>query len=341
MRHELWAFRKPVHEGRVEAVQLVFGVGHKDGLGRFSQAVLQPLDVTLDLLRLEHVAVDLGERRVANRDPAQQDHELQEIGVRLLPERFLRFAKQVVQQRRDGVRDGVRIEIVVERVVADAAPDADFDVVRIPPGLREDAAELPAKVAFHFQHQPADLAGRIAGAPAKELINVRVHARGGLAGADCPQDHQTRIQAALRNLQPTGLRRSPRPREGVRLAKHQTRRPPRLGFGIPRERPVPRGRYAAIHHDREHRGHERREEERRCEPERRVAVREHLEDHGLPELDQSQKGIVRRHGIGVQAPRADAGGDQHCDHPARVHDGPDHPRVLRLLDARALARSIP
>ena len=73
--------------------------------GGLSNWAFSAADVLLDQLVLDDVAVDLGQRRVAVGDPTQGDDELQQIRVRLLPERFLRFPEQVVQQAADRVRD--------------------------------------------------------------------------------------------------------------------------------------------------------------------------------------------------------------------------------------------
>ena len=81
---------------------------------------LQGTDVALDLRVFEDVAVHLRKRRVAVDETAQQDDELEQIRVGLLPERLFRPAEQVVQQCGDRKGDRVRIEIVVQRVVADA-----------------------------------------------------------------------------------------------------------------------------------------------------------------------------------------------------------------------------
>jgi hypothetical protein len=82
------------------------------------EVVLERLQVLANQLVVNDVAVDLGERRVAVRDPAQRDDKLQQIRVRLLPERFVGFAEEVIEQAADRVRHRVRIEVVVQRVVA-------------------------------------------------------------------------------------------------------------------------------------------------------------------------------------------------------------------------------
>ena len=130
-------------------------------------------DLGLNLAVLEDVAIHLGEGRVAVREAPQQDDELEQIRVRLLPERLLRLAEQVVDQRRDGVGNGVRIEIVVERVVADVATEADLGVVRGTSGTREHPVHLLAEVALDFEDKAANLALGIAGLPAEELVGVR------------------------------------------------------------------------------------------------------------------------------------------------------------------------
>src|SRR5262249_22080792 len=52
----------------------------------------------------------------------------------------------------------------------------------------------------------------------------------------------------------------------------------------------------------------RRREKRRREPQRGVPVAQHLEHEWPLKLDKGEKRVVRLHGVGVQAPRADAGG---------------------------------
>ena len=101
-------------------MQLVLRPWHKHDFRRFRQRGLELLDVAFDLRIVEDVAIDLRERRVSVRDSPQQDHEFEQIGVRLLPERLLGPPEQVVQQGGDRVGHRVRIEIVVQRVVADA-----------------------------------------------------------------------------------------------------------------------------------------------------------------------------------------------------------------------------
>src|SRR5438552_14868716 len=97
------------------------------------------------------------------------------------------------------ISDGVRVEVVVQRVVADAGMQPDFEVVRFATGGLQHPLYLPAEVPLHFEDESTDFPLRIARAPPQELIDVRIHARGGLAGADGAENHDARVEAALRN----------------------------------------------------------------------------------------------------------------------------------------------
>jgi len=80
--------------------------------------LLAALQIPLDQALVDRVVINLGQRRVSIDDLPQQDQELHEVRVRLLPEGLFATAVQVVEERRDRVRQGVRFEIVVQRVVA-------------------------------------------------------------------------------------------------------------------------------------------------------------------------------------------------------------------------------
>ena len=149
---------------------MVFLTANGDHFLRLPELRLQRADVLVNLVVLDDVAVDLGEGRIAVRDAAQRDDELQEIGVGLLPERFLRFPEQVVQQRGDGIRHRIGIEIVVQRVVADAGVEADLEVIVLATRLREHGPDLVTEVAFDLQDEAAEFAVGIVGPPAQELI---------------------------------------------------------------------------------------------------------------------------------------------------------------------------
>ena len=92
------------------------------------------------LVRVDDVLVDLEERHVVVERLVQQDHELDEVRARLLPERLLAAAEQVGHQRGDAVRQRVGVEIVVQRVVAIRRVETDLDVVVGAAVAREDVA---------------------------------------------------------------------------------------------------------------------------------------------------------------------------------------------------------
>ena len=199
---------KPQCPWPLNAVLLVVVRRHDDDFGRVLQLLGELADTHLDLRRLEDVVVHLGERRVAVGDPAQEDHELQQVGVCLLPERLLRFAEQIVQECGDGERHRVRVEIVVQRVVAVTGLEANLDVVVLPSCLFQNPVHLLAEVALHFEHQAADLVVGISRTPTKQLLGVGIHARRCLPGADGTHNHHARVEPSLWDCQPCGTRRT-------------------------------------------------------------------------------------------------------------------------------------
>jgi len=78
---------------------LVVHARDRNDLLRFTELRFERADVLVDLLVFDDVAVHLGQSGIAVGDAPQRDDELQKIRVRLLPERLLRLAEQVVQQR--------------------------------------------------------------------------------------------------------------------------------------------------------------------------------------------------------------------------------------------------
>ena len=161
MRHVVRILGEPVRPGLLDAVLTEVDLADDEDVRRLGEVGLQAADVPIDLLVVQDVAVDLGERGVAVADASQQNDELQQVGVRLLPERLLRSAEQVVQQRGHGIGDGVRIQLVVQRVVADAGIEPDLDVVRVTACPVEHRSHLATEVALHFQDQATELARRI------------------------------------------------------------------------------------------------------------------------------------------------------------------------------------
>src|SRR5258708_10645372 len=71
--------------------------------------------------------VDIEEGYVVVGGLMKKNDELDEVGVRLLPEGLLSTSEKVVQERGDVVREGVGGEGVVERVVAVIGIETDFD----------------------------------------------------------------------------------------------------------------------------------------------------------------------------------------------------------------------
>ena len=136
----------------------------------------------------------------------QQDHELDQVRARLLPERLLAAAKEVGHQRGDAVGQRVGIEVVVQRVVAVRRVETDLDVVVAAAVALEDVADLPTEVPFDFQDQAADLARGIAGAVREELLDVGIHAGRRLARADGADDDHAGVEAALGNDEPLRVR---------------------------------------------------------------------------------------------------------------------------------------
>src|SRR5229473_59392 len=125
--------------------------------------------------------VDIEERDVVVGDLVKKDDELDEVGVRLLPEGFLATAKEIVQERGNVVRKGVSVKVIVKRVVAVFGIEADFDVILGPLVTGKDVFYLPAKIAFHFEYQPADALLFVGGFVGKNLLGERKHAAGGFA----------------------------------------------------------------------------------------------------------------------------------------------------------------
>ena len=137
----------------------------------------------------------------------QQDHELDQVRARLLPERLLAAAKEIGHQRGDAVGQRVGVEIVVQRVVAVRRVETDLDVVVAAAVTLEDVADLPAEVALSLPGPgPPTLRAGSLGAIREELLDVGIHAGRGLARADGADDDHAGVEAALGNDEPARLR---------------------------------------------------------------------------------------------------------------------------------------
>jgi len=84
----------------------------------------------------------------------KEDDELDEVGVRLLPERLLASAKEIVERDAMLYARAYAVKVTVERVVAVVGIETDFDVILGPPVTRKDVFYLSAEVAFYSNTSP-------------------------------------------------------------------------------------------------------------------------------------------------------------------------------------------
>ena len=113
MRHVSGAVLEPIRPRDTDHLQLVVRERNHDHLWRLGQRRLQGTDLALDLRVFEDVAVHLRKRRIAVNETPQQDDELEQIGVGLLPEGLFGLAEQVVHECGDRKGDRIRVEVVV------------------------------------------------------------------------------------------------------------------------------------------------------------------------------------------------------------------------------------
>ena len=249
-----------------------------------------------------------------------QDHELDEVRARLLPERLLAATKEIGHERGDAVGQRVGVEIVVERVVSIPRGETDLDVIVGTPVTREDVADGPAEVALYFQDETADPAGRVMRLVGEQLFDVGVHAGGGLPRPDGADDEHPRVEPALGNDEPAWLARALRRASAVLLAEHEKEFITVLGRGIRRERLLGSTTIRLDHEDVEPRAHAADREERRAEPERGVCVAQLGVQRRALGLNQRQQKIVRGERPDVESDRAHH--DAQCeaeDEPVRHH----------------------
>ena len=136
--------------------------------------------------------------------------------------RFPALAEELVDERRHAVGRRVGVEQpVVERVPLPRAPEPDFEVVVAAPGIVEDAPNLMAEVSFDFEDERARAAAGIVRPPVKQLARKRVHAGGGLAGPDGPDDEHAGVEPLFGDDEPRGPLALARHGGMVRLADHQ------------------------------------------------------------------------------------------------------------------------
>src|SRR5258708_5355856 len=137
----------------------------------------------------------------------QDDDELDEVRVSLLPKGFFALAKQVVQKGCDSVGQGVAFEIVVKRIVSPLGIQADFDVVADAASLQQDIFNLAAKVALNFKHQRTRFCIRICCPIAQQLVRERIHAASRLSATGGTNHDCAGKQSALWDDEPSGVLR--------------------------------------------------------------------------------------------------------------------------------------
>ena len=143
----------------------------------------------------------------------------------LLPERLAALAEELVDEGGDAVGEGVGVEQrIVERVPLPRAAQPDFEVVVPAPGVREDFPHLMAEVALDFEHERASAAAGIVGLPGEKLLGERMHAGGGLARPDRPDDEHAGVESLLRDDEPGGPLALGGGRGVVQFADHDRRR---------------------------------------------------------------------------------------------------------------------
>ena len=121
------------------------------------EASLPFRDGGAELVWVDDVLVDLEERDVVVEDLMQEDHEFDEIRAGLLPEGLLPFAEEIRHQRRDAVRQARRRRGRCAAGCSGTGVETDFDVIVAASVVLEEATDVLAEVALHFQDQAADL----------------------------------------------------------------------------------------------------------------------------------------------------------------------------------------
>src|ERR1700693_2485080 len=155
------------------------------------------LDLPLKHFRRDGRLIDIKEGDVSKTNLMQDDDELDEVRVGLLPEWFLirmRFRRPV--RSRPGRYEGV---------VGPFGIQTDFNVVMFAASLLQNLPDLVAEVTFDFKNEPAGLRFRICRSIAQQLVREWIHAASGLAAANSADDDGVGKQPALRNSEPTGF----------------------------------------------------------------------------------------------------------------------------------------
>ena len=165
------------------------------------------LDLGSEKVRVDGAAVDLLQRHPPLReDSVKLDDPADQVGIGLLPERFLSLPEQLIKQARNGVGQRVGIEPPGrERVPLPAPIHPQLDVVFSPARLDQDAPDIVTKISLDFEHERRRPHLWIPCLPAEKLLSERVHASRGLPGPDGPEDRHAGIQPTLRDREPGGI----------------------------------------------------------------------------------------------------------------------------------------
>src|SRR6267142_7046322 len=86
-------------------------------------------DLGLDFVRVYGRLVNVEQGYIAIEHLVQQDDELHQIGVGLLPEGFLATPKQIVEKRSDTIRQRISLQFVVQGVISVGRVYCEFNIV--------------------------------------------------------------------------------------------------------------------------------------------------------------------------------------------------------------------
>ena len=168
------------------------------------------------------------------------------------------------------------IEIVVQRVVADAGVEADLDVVVVASGPAQDRPHLPAEVALHFQDQAAHLPCRIVRSASAAAGRRTDTCRRTSCRSRPRRGSSRRCRGRVAGSSASRVRCTASACRMMSFAEDERRCRARLGRRVRRQRAERHRRRMAVDDDREERRQQRRCEERRGEPEHRIAVGQQL-----------------------------------------------------------------
>src|SRR5208283_5954710 len=177
-------------------------------------------------LSLQHVGtnsafVDIEQGDVVVGDLVEQDDELYEVGVGLLPEGFFASSKQVVDEGGDAVGERIGVEAVVEGVVVVVGIEADFDVVRVASEARKDRTHFFAEIALDLKYETTNAFFRVRRFVGEDLFRIGIEGRTGLAAAYGTEDSDSGEQAPFWDREPVGCCRWLRRSRVVDLAEHE------------------------------------------------------------------------------------------------------------------------